>query len=337
MIRISVCSAGWLLMGAVLLIAGAPGAVLAADPMDGDIPTWQRLFEESDPADPGRWIYGFVHAVELGDCDTILQRIGEGEAAAEGVAFTVHGMLQESGRCAPVDYGKAADLYRMGMDREDLYAPMALGNLYLRGRGVPRDPEAARHLFRRGVLRLLGTPDEEREEALWLAMGKRTVPVELRRALDWMRELEQGGAAKQLEVAIALWEGDDELPRDRASAVEWLEAVAKAGLPRAQYELAKWINIGRAPAKTPSRANDWMYKAAVAGHAPAQVDLGLRFARGDGIRQDDVAAYAWLLKAQSADADVSEHLLDLRQTMPTHRIEWAQRLAKEEEPPMLFP
>ncbi len=333
----TVLSAKWLVLGVVLLAAWGLGAASAADPEDRDIPYWQRQIEGKGPMDPGGWLYDVFHAMQAGDCDTMLRRIGDGEAEGDSGAFTYHGRLHELGGCAPLDYAKAAEFYHMAVERDDDYAPLLLGDLYLTGRGVPRDGDAAWHLFRRGVLHLVDTADEERERRLWSMMGARGLPGELRLALDWMRELERGGPAKQLEVALGLWEGDDGLPRDRVSAVEWLETAAEAGLPRAQYELAKWINMGRAPEKTPGRAKQWMFKAAIAGHTPAQIDLGLRFARGDGARQDDVAAYAWFLRARSAGADVSEHLPALEQRMSEYRIEWAERLAKEPSPGRLHP
>lgn len=47
-------------------------------------------------------------------------------------------------------------------------------------------------------------------------------------------------------------------------------------------------------------AADAFYRAAVLGHAEAAHRLGLMYARGEGVSQDDVLAYVWLARAAAA-------------------------------------
>ena len=79
-----------------------------------------------------------------------------------------------------------------------------------------------------------------------------------------------------------------------------------------------------------ARAGEWLAKAAEAGHAGAQLDLGAMCAQGVGRAQDLVEAYKWFWLATNADvpgADAS--LREISQKLDGSQIlDGVQRAAK---------
>ncbi len=80
---------------------------------------------------------------------------------------------------------------------------------------------------------------------------------------------------------------------------ELLRAAAGQGDSAAQFRLAVALENGQMPARNATEALQWLQKAANAGSAEAQYELGTLFAEGkEGVRQDPVAAQLWYLAAQ---------------------------------------
>ena len=62
--------------------------------------------------------------------------------------------------------------------------------------------------------------------------------------------------------------------RDYESAISIYDHLARSGDPDAAYLLASMYRVGRGVDKDPELANEWMLKAANAGHARAQYNMG---------------------------------------------------------------
>ena len=74
----------------------------------------------------------------------------------------------------------------------------------------------------------------------------------------------------------------------------------------------------------------WFRKAAEQGHADAQYQLGLSYANGEGVPEDDVQAYAWLnLASVQGGEDVQQQRTRIRQRMTSVQIAEAQKLSRE--------
>lgn len=92
-------------------------------------------------------------------------------------------------------------------------------------------------------------------------------------------------------------------------AVALLQRVASAGLPAAQYRLAKLYEAGEVLSADIERARAWTERAARGGHARAMHDLGVYYARGEGGARDDAAAFRWF--RQAADFGVADSQFNL--------------------------
>ncbi len=71
-----------------------------------------------------------------------------------------------------------------------------------------------------------------------------------------------------------------------------------------------------------------MYDAALAGHVPAMIDIGMAFVTGDGFQQDDNFAYMWLLRAYWRGAPVNDMLDALEARF---RLSWIEILKENAE------
>ena len=91
-----------------------------------------------------------------------------------------------------------------------------------------------------------------------------------------------------------------------------------------------WVrNGGRVgPQSDPAEAAKWYRLAAEQGFARAQHNLGLMYANGTGVPQDDVLAYAWLnLAVEQGNELASENKDKLRTRMTANQMARAQDLS----------
>ena len=77
---------------------------------------------------------------------------------------------------------------------------------------------------------------------------------------------------------------------DYASATYWLRKAAEQGQQTAQNNLGLMYARGQGVRQDNTQAEHWLRKAAEQGHADAQNSLGVRYAEGQGVRQDDTQA-----------------------------------------------
>ncbi len=89
---------------------------------------------------------------------------------------------------------------------------------------------------------------------------------------------------------------------DFAAALKEWQPIAEGGDPNAQYNLGLLYARGQGVAQDYSQAAQWYRKAAEQGVAAAQYNLGLMCANGQGVPRDPQEAAKWFLKA--ADAGV---------------------------------
>lgn len=94
-------------------------------------------------------------------------------------------------------------------------------------------------------------------------------------------------------------------------ALEQLRRAAEAGVPMAQYRLAKLYETGDGVEADLSLARQWTERAAGAGNARAMHDLGVYYARGDGARRDEAAAFRWFRQAAEFGVADSQYNLGI--------------------------
>ena len=112
-------------------------------------------------------------------------------------------------------------------------AQLILGKMYMKGRGVLKDPDQAIHWFKASAVQ--GNADAQ----LFLGSMYLLPHKDIVQGLRWLRlSAEQGNQDAQLLLGKAYIEGHPELPRDPAQAEMWLWLAAKDNLPFYKGELA---------------------------------------------------------------------------------------------------
>lgn len=175
------------------------------------------------------------------------------EAAAKGepaAAYNLALLLLSTGT-AP-DLARAVELLRIAAGAELSDAQHALGVLYLRGRGVAKDPVEAARWFYKATL--------------------------------------NGNAAGEVEYAILLFNGDG-LPKNEALAARYFRLAAARGNAIAQNRLARLYAAGRGVPQNLVEAAAWHLAAAGQGLTDSWLDQALRnLGPDDRARAEQLAA-----------------------------------------------
>lgn len=112
--------------------------------------------------------------------------------------------------------------------------------------------------------------------------------------------------------------------------------MAERGYPAAQCNVGVMYARGEGVAQDVSEAARWYEKAAERGHARAQYNLGCMFCDGNGVAQDYVQAHKWLSLAASRVSRDQKKFADRRDEvagkMPPAQIAEAQALARKWKP-----
>ena len=251
------------------------------------------------------WPQIVSRALINGNCETALDLIRAAQGTKDALADVSMGRLREFGACVPQDVERAMELYLSAAQQELREAYPLIGYMYLKGRGTPPDPDKAKFWFRGAAISLANIPRRQRLIFLQLRMLDRTIPIELKREVDWVNALEDGDAEALFEVALRARDGNG-MPRNVRAAITWLFDASRKGFVKARYEIAQMAFSGKYDSPLLKSGMVHLFFAAEAGYVPAQVELGLRFEAGQGAKQWDYAALVWLLKAQANGADVNE-------------------------------
>jgi len=113
---------------------------------------------------------------------------------------------------------------------------------------------------------------------------------------------------------------------------EW-RPLAEQGDASAQFNLGVMYANGRGVPEDDREAVKWYRKAAEQGDASAQYNLGVMYDNGSGVPEDDVLAYMWWnLAAASGHKNSKKNRDSIRKEMSRSQITEAQRLSREWRP-----
>jgi TPR repeat protein len=117
---------------------------------------------------------------------------------------------------------------------------------------------------------------------------------------------------------------------DYATASREFLPLAEQGNADAQFNLGIMYANGRGVPENDAEAVKWFRKAVEQGYAEAQNNLGFMYANGRGVPENDVKAHMWwsLAKAQG-DKDAPGGLDAIKPRMTRAQIAKAQELAAE--------
>lgn len=176
----------------------------------------------------------------------------------------------------------------------DRSAQTLLGELYLKGQGIPRDAEQAADWFE------LAAEENDPEAQFSLGMLYATgngVKKDLSHALELFEKAADNGQKNaQFNLGMLYLQGQI-VGQDITRAMDLFTKSATQGLADAQYALANLYRSDLFPTPNYEQARYWMYQAARSGYADAQLEYGLMLFKGEGIEQDYEAATAWIEQA----------------------------------------
>ena len=113
-----------------------------------------------------------------------------------------------------------------------------------------------------------------------------------------------------------------------AEAVKWFRKAAEQGDASAQFNLGVMYANGEGVPEDDQEAVRWYRKAAGQGSAEAQYCLGRMYYEGKGVPEDYVKAYAWInLAASQGNKEAVEGKNTLKSEMTAGQVAEAQKLA----------
>ena len=210
----------------------------------------------------------------------------------------------------PASSRRADELRALAVAAEqgDAEAQFKLGVRYEKGRGVSRDDEEAVKWYRLAAEQ--GLADAQYNLG-WMYDEGHGVPRDDEEAVIWYRlAAEQGHDDAQYTLGEMYREGEG-VPQDDGMAMKWFGLAAEQGNTSAQRNLERLRQTPKPKPKpkpkqkTPasSRRADELRALAERGDAQAQFNLGVKYANGRGVRQDDEEAVKWFtLAAEQGDA-----------------------------------
>lgn len=170
------------------------------------------------------------------------------------------------------DFATALAEWQPLAEQGDASAQFYLGQMYLLGKGVPQDNQAA---------------------LKWYTLAA-----------------EQGDAAAQFILGGMYNEGLG-VPQDDKTAVKWYTLSAEQGDATAQNNLGTMYFQGNGVPQDYTESVKWYRLAAEQGDASAQFNLGEKYRQGKGVPQDNVLAYMWLLIVAVGELEKTEEAYDL--------------------------
>jgi uncharacterized protein len=196
------------------------------------------------------------------------------------------------------DFAQALSLLEAEAGKGSGEAANAIGELKMSGQDGKSAPAEALKWFQRGAD--AGFPQAHFNLARLLYRGAPDVPRDEKKAKSHMLQAAEAGYppaqvqyGKLLEAAVDLLDREPDWKDLRA----WFEKAAAQGNTDGQLALMRYLDEGLGGPRNPAQAMDLCLQAAKAGSVLAMNEVGVRYQKGLGIRQDSVAAVGWFTLA----------------------------------------
>ena len=208
------------------------------------------------------------------------------------------GEMIERGRGVPANPAAAAGYYQTAANAGNPDAQFALAELYRKGSGLPADPAEAERWYAAAAKGYVGATGGRAQERLGqMYIDGRGVPKDVMRGVLLLEGLAQGGrTSTQIRLALLYERGAEGLPADQGRAVAYYRMAADAGNAAALYELARLHATGNGVQLDGRRAVELYQQAAAAGERRAYRKLGDLYADGEVVPQDYAEANKWFAK-----------------------------------------
>ena len=219
-----------------------------------------------------------------GPCDGADRNFARGRA---DIARLDTSMKEARAAYEAKDYAKALPLFKKAYDKlGPVDAADALGQMYLRGQGTPRDTAQA---------------------IVWLKKAAESpfTPGKDEQPFDPQNPDLMNGLTEAAMTLANIYRIGWDVPADPKQARHWYAKADEFGYIPATYALGAADEAQYGGEGTLTSALKHLLKAGTAGYAPAQYELGvIYYSGGDGVPQDKDRAGAWLvLAAKQGHAD----------------------------------
>lgn len=213
----------------------------------------ERMKSDSNEADP---VMRARSSMAVGDMPVALRLLDQEITQGNPDALYLRAQIFETGRAGAVDMPKAADLYKRGMTVGHSECVYGYARFLLFGLGgVTKDETKGRQLVKQAA--------------------------------------DKGVAEAQVTMG-ALAESGQDAAKDEKAARDWYEKAQAKKNPEAYLALARFYDQGLAGlTKDEAKGTECVRQAANLGSIVAANEMGVRYQKGIGILQDNVAAIGW--------------------------------------------
>ncbi len=215
-----------------------------------------------------------------------------------------------SSRSFPQDFAKAVEWWRKASAQGYLAAQLQLGLAQLEGNALEQDVQTGIKEITR--LADQGYPEAQGKLGAIYFNGQEGVAKDFDSAFHWLElAAKNGHVGSQGDLGVCYYMGRG-VEKDGVKGVECLTKAADQGDIRAMLNLIEVYNNDFPWEANPAKASEWRIKAANAGHAQSQFELGKKnLDEGDG-----VSAAAWLKQAADqghvlAKLELGQYCFDL--------------------------
>lgn len=209
----------------------------------------------------------------------------------------------------------------------DAAAQNDLGTLYLKGEGVPRDPDRAYSLFLKSAEKGLASAQFNLGLCYLDGVG---VPKSDEQAFLWfLKAARQEHQMSQYNVGLFLFNGQG-VSKNYELGESWLLKADGNGSVEAAFSLGVAYANGLGVGKNLYSAVRFFTKAAIRGDAESMYNVGYSFDRGMGATRNDIDALAWYsLSATKGHKPASVRVVEMKSRMNSDQIELAYAKAIE--------
>ena len=207
------------------------------------------------------------------------------------------------------DMDEAERLYVIAADGGTMDARLALGVMYLSGRGVHKDYAAALHWLEPAAK--AGNAEAQVRVGLIYEAGGQGVTIDATKALGWYdRAAAQGNANAQYRAGFIMLQailGHE----DPSRAMQYFQAAAAQGHVQAMTAIGQLLLQGRAGRQDIPGALTWLKRGIAGGDPDAMLILGRLYWEGERVPKNIPEGTRLLRQAEALGSEEAHHELAL--------------------------
>ncbi|MEE4358362.1 MAG: HNH endonuclease, partial [Desulfococcaceae bacterium] len=221
------------------------------------------------------------------------------------------------------DYGKAARWFRKSAEQGNIDAQVNLAIMYQQGDGVKQSFKNAAEWFQKAAEQ--GNTAAQNQLALMYWNGE-GVEQNYAKAAEWYQKAAEQGDPDGQNYLGVLYDRGDGVPQDIVKAMELYRLAAEQGHNVAQQNLGLTYYYGaKGIPKNYEQAAFWYRKSAEQGNRSAQKRLARLYAKGIGVDEDLVLAYAWFCLAYDGKNENAKEYREVKEKLSEKQLKEGQK------------